>query len=115
VNNPDGAQERSQQPPNRIAPADATDDAVERLVGRRRVLEPKAGDVVVIREKMPALKPMAGGRWRYRLVVHPQAEGHTFDSFQTAASHGEALAHERRARVIYIEDGIVSVLSDHAG
>jgi uncharacterized protein YbaR (Trm112 family) len=103
--------------PKRIPPAEAPADAVERIVPKRHVqVEP--GDVVVTREPVPRVNPLttlARQPWRYRLALFPEGpEGYRiFTSFQHAATEAEQVAAHRKARVMYVEDGIPSMLADH--
>ena len=99
--------------PDRVSPGDSAEDVLERLVGRRQLQSLQMGDVVLIRESLPTLKPAATARARYRVVIHPEREGPVFDSFQNAAAEGEALANKRRARLVYVEHGTASILSDY--
>jgi hypothetical protein len=102
-------------PPNRIAPADALPDVVERVVSRRQ-LYPEDGDVVITRERVPCLNPFAQfpQPWRYRVVVRGEiGERPTFTSFPHAASEAEQIASQRAARVIIIEDDVPTVLADY--
>ena len=51
--------------------------------------------------------------YRYRVRVSPEPAGHTYTSFQHAASAAEELATGRRARVIYIEGDSPTLLADY--
>ena len=98
----------------RIPPAEAASEAIERLVSKRQ-LQVERGDVVVLREPVPRLKQSSSPLWRYRLFVHPAADsdGRVFNSFQHAASEAEQLAAQRRARLLYVENGVPSLVNDH--
>jgi hypothetical protein len=100
--------------PERIAPADAPGDAVERVAPRRAVLL-RAGDVVVARERVPILQRRGAPRdplWRYRVFIHPhQHEGLVFSSFQHAASEGEQMASAEQSQLLYLEEGVVTLLA----
>ena len=103
--------------PRRIPAAHAPAEAVERIVPRRHlVLEP--GDIVIVRERLPRLTKRPASampEWRYRVHVHP-ALSHgapMFTSFAAAASHGEHLAAANRARLMFIEDDIPSMLANY--
>jgi hypothetical protein len=96
----------------RISPAEAPDELHERLVGKR--VQPEPGDVMIVREPLPSLQSTPTGRWRFRLCLwHQQELERTFSSFQHAASHGEQVANERRARLLYREEDLTSVLNDY--
>ena len=99
---------------SRISPADALPDVVERLVSRRQY-RADDGDVLIIRERVPRLNPRAQfpQPWRYRVTVRGTIEQHTFTSFPHAASEAEHVASTRNARVVYIEDGVPTVLGDY--
>ena len=81
-----------------------------------RLSLPREGDVLIARERLPRLDPHAplSPQWRYRVTVFdgPQ-EAHTFTSFPHAASAAEQLASKQQVRVIYIEDGLHTVLADY--
>ena len=99
----------------RIPPADAPAEAVERILPRRQ-LRLEASDVVIIREQLPRLTDAIGRQpqWRYRVVTHPEhAVGPTFTSFAAAAGHGEYLATEGHARLMFVEDDVPSLLADY--
>lgn len=99
--------------PARIPPAEATPDLLERIVGKR-VVEPMAGDVLIVREPLPTSKKSPSGEWQYRVAVEESdSRGTVFTSFQAAAPHGEALAADRRSRLLYLEDGAASLLNDY--
>jgi hypothetical protein len=99
--------------PQRIPPAEAPADAVERLVSRKSVVL-QAGDVVIIRDALPSLRKTPTNRWRYRLVQHFSVKAHrSFDTFQHAALEGELLAGRLGARLIYIEDDVPALLNDY--
>lgn len=100
--------------PERIAPDDALPDVLERVVLRRQV-QVELGDVVVTRERVPRLNPHAtiALPWRYRVAVYPEPAGHTYTSFQHAASAAEDLATGRHARVIYLETDQPTLLADY--
>lgn len=98
--------------PDRIPPAAATADALERIAPKRPVhLEP--GDVLITREAVPSLRPTPTGRWRFRLTLPQTGQGRTFNSFQHAASEGEMIASERHARLVYREEDVLSILNDY--
>jgi len=98
----------------RIAPADASADAVERIASRRNMLL-QGGDVVVCREKTPRLRPTQDAPiWRYRVYVHPDRhEGRIFTGFEPAATESEQLATRLKARAMYVEDGVPVMLADY--
>ena len=101
--------------PNRIAPADALSDVVERLVPRRQ-FQSEDADVLITRERLPRVNPYARFPlpWRYRVAVRGETDGHhTFTSFQHAASEAEQIASKRNARVVYVEDEVPTVLADY--
>ena len=102
-------------PPNRIPPADALPDVVERLVSRRQV-QLEDGDVVITRERVPLVNssPLYPVPWRYRVTVRgTDMDPHTYNSFQHAASEAEQLASQRKARIVYVEDNTPNVLGDY--
>ncbi len=88
---------------------------MERLVSRKQ-LRVEQGDVVIARESMPRLQPSATAhRWWFRVTVYlsPDGDGRVFTSFHHAASHGEQLASQRRARLLFIEDTVPTLLNDY--
>ena len=100
--------------PERIAPDDALPDVLERVLLRRQV-QVEVGDVVITRERVPRLNPRAtvAQPWRYRVAVYPEPAGHTYTSFQHAASAAEDLATGRSARVMYLETDLPTLLADY--
>jgi hypothetical protein len=107
--------ERPGMPPDRIPPVDDPAGAMERLVPRKQ-LRVERGDVVIARESMPRLQPSAtAARWWFRVSVYlsPEADGRVFTSFHHAASHGEQLASQRCARLLFIEDQSPTLLNDY--
>ena len=100
--------------PELIPPAKAASEAVERIVPRKRILVER-GDAVILRERVPSLnaKALAAPPWRFRLYLAEITDSQVFNSFQHAASAGEQLASQRDARLLYIEDDVVSVLADY--
>ena len=100
--------------PERIAPDDAIPDVLERVVLRRQV-QLEVGDVLITRERVPRLNPHAtiALPWRYRVAVYPEPAGHTYTSFQHAASAAEDLATNRHARVLYLETDQLTLLADY--
>ena len=98
----------------RIPPADAPSDAVDRIVPR---LSLEAGDIIVYRERVPRLAASAKFAlplWRYRVFVHPDRRcGRVFNGFQHAASEAQQLASASRARVVYVEDDVPSLHADY--
>lgn len=107
--------ERTGLPPDRIPPVDDPAGALERLVSRKQ-LRVERSDVVIAREPMPRLQPSASQyRWWFRVSVYlfPEADNRVFTSFHHAASHGEQLASQRRARLLFIEDGVPTLLNDY--
>jgi hypothetical protein len=103
-------------PPHRLAPRDAPAEAVERIAGRRAVTIAR-GDVVVSREPLPKVNtsPMTREtQWRFRVCIQGiQSSSQFFTSFTHAASRGEELATIRRARLLFVEDEIPSLLADY--
>ena len=101
--------------PQLIPPSQAQSDAVERVAPKKLQLE--RGDVVIVREALPAInpKPIAPPSSRYRVAFAPELrDGSLYNSFQHAASAGMQLATTpRRARLIYLEEGIPSLIADH--
>jgi hypothetical protein len=103
--------------PRRIAPTDAPADAIERVLPRKR-LQLVAGDVVVARERVPRVNPNPLSRvpqWHYRVSIHadPACERRLFHGFMHAAAAADQLAAELRSRVMFVEDGILSLLADY--
>ena len=99
--------------PKRQAPADAPSDAIERVSPRLRV---QRGDIVLIRELLPRVNPRPMSRepqWRYRVCVEGErGSSQFFTSFATAAARAEDLSAERSARLMFVEDDVVSLLAD---
>lgn len=107
--------ERTGSPPDRIPPVDDPVGAIERLVPRKQ-LRVERDDVVIARELMPRLQPSATGyRWWFRVSVYLSADvdSRVFTSFHHAASHGEQLASQRHARLLFIEDAAPTLLNDY--
>ena len=100
--------------PSRISPDDALPDVLERVVQRRQ-LRVEISDVLVVREREPRLNPYANAslQWRFRVRVASEPGGTTYTSFQHAASAAKQLADDRRARVIYLEGEVPTLLADH--
>jgi hypothetical protein len=109
---------RSKPPvrPRLISPTESPADAIERIVSRRH-LQLEHGDVLIVRERVPSVNPKPMSKvpqWRYRVSVHPEShKGQVYTSFPHAASHAEQLASQRRCRLMFVEDDIPSLLSDH--
>jgi len=101
--------------PQRVPPAEAPADAVERVLPRRFLLE--SGDVVITRERVPQVNPRpmsSEPQWRFRVRIHPESHGSpVFTSFSHAASHAEQLAADRCARVMFVDDEVPSLLVDY--
>jgi len=105
-------------PTHRLAPEDAPAEAVERIAGRRAVaIAP--GDVVVSREPIPNVNANPLTRetqWRFRVCIEGTVgSSQFFTNFTHAASRGEQLATVRRARLVFVEDDIPSLLADYRG
>lgn len=100
--------------PRRVAPDDALPDVMERVVLKRQV-HIEDGDVLLTRERVPRLNPYAtlAQPFRYRVRVSPEPSGQTYTQFQHAAICAEDLATRRRARVLYIEADVLSVMADY--
>jgi hypothetical protein len=103
--------------PRRIPPAKATSEAVERILPKRQV-QVETGDVVMTREPVPRVNPsptVTSRAWRYRVALFPESPENyrIFTSFQHAASAAEQIAAANNSRVLYVEDGVVSLLTDH--
>ena len=103
--------------PRRIPPAEATSEAVERILPKRQ-LQIEAGDVVITREPVPRVNPLStltSRPWQYRLAIYPEApEGYRiFTAFQHAALAAEQIATEKHARIIYVEEGVPSLLTNY--
>jgi hypothetical protein len=105
----------SGRPTRRVAPADSPADAVERISPKRLQLE--HGDVVITRERLPQVNPYplaTGPQWRFRVQIHPDTYGQpVFTDFTHAASKGEQLASARRARLMFVEDDVPSLIADY--
>jgi hypothetical protein len=103
-------------PPHRLAPEDAPADAVERIAGRKQLIIDH-GDVIVARERLPKVNTNPITReqqWRFRVCIHgADGRSHFFTSFAHAASLGEELATAKRTRLVFVEDGIPSLLADY--
>jgi hypothetical protein len=102
--------------PTRIPPRDDPAETVERLVSRRQ-LHVERGDIVITREPVPRLKPATAPMWQFRVSVYPAlaGEGRVYTSFQHAASEGELLATQQRARLLFVEDDAPTLLNDYRG
>ena len=101
--------------PARIPPTDAEADAIER-VAPKRPIQIARGDIVIVRERVPRVNQhVTVLPWRFRVQVFPDPtkDRHVFNSFQHAAFAAEELASKARARVIYVEDHIPSVVADY--
>ena len=111
---PDPSDAEPPSRPTRTSPDEALPDILERIVHKRQV-QVEDGDIVITRERLPRLNPYAtiSLPWRYRVRVYPEPGGHTFSSFQHAASEAEDLATGRKARVLYIETDQPAVLADY--
>lgn len=100
--------------PTRQSPSDAPADAIER-VSPRLTLE--RGDVALIREALPRVNPTpisTETQWRYRVCVEGEhGSSQFFNSFAAAAARAEEIATERSARLLFVEDGVVSLLADY--
>lgn len=103
--------------PHRIPPTDAPADAIERLLPRK-ALQLVAGDVIVARERVPRvntnpISPLP--QWRYRVSVHndPRSQSQVFTGFVHAAAAADQLGAALKARVMFIEDEIPSLLTDY--
>ena len=110
-----GDHRRKSDGPTRIPPNADPAGALERLVSRKQ-LRRESGDVVIARELMPRLQPSATGtRWWYRVGIFPGPgrEDRVFVEFHHAATHGEHLAAQTRARLLFVEDGTSSLLNDY--
>ena len=75
-------------------------------------------DVVVARERVPRVNPNPMSRlpqWHYRVSIHadPACERRVFHGFMHAAAAADQLAADLRSRVIFVEDGILSLLADY--
>ena len=105
---------KSASNPVRIPPAESLPDIVERIVPRRHV-QIEERDVVITRERVPRLNPLAtvSTPWRYCVRVYPDPQGTAFTSFQNAASEAEHYATSHNARVIYVEDGGSTIIADY--
>ena len=91
--------------PRLIPPAEATSEAVERILPKRQ-LQIEAGDVVITREPVPRVNPLStltSRPWRYRLAIYPEApEGYRiFTAFQHAALAAEQIA-QRNMRASFM-------------
>ena len=108
MKNPGGAR--------RLAPSEATAEAMERIAPRRQ-LGLEKGDVVITRERVPRVNPKSAVKepqWRYRVARHPDPhDAHVFNSFAHAASYAEQWAGDRRLRIIYVDDGMPSLIADY--
>jgi len=100
--------------PKRQAPADAPSDAIERVSPRLKL---ERGDIALIRESLPRVNPQPLSKepqWRYRVCVEGErGSSQFFTSFAVAAAHAEEMATERSARLLFVEDGVVSLLADY--
>ena len=100
--------------PTRQSPSDAPADAIER-VSPRLTLE--RGDVGLIREALPRVNPTpisTETQWRYRVYVEGEyGSSQFFNSFAAAAARAEEIATERSARLLFVEDGVMSLLADY--
>jgi hypothetical protein len=96
----------------RISPQDAPAEAVERVARLR--ITPEHGDVVVVRE--PAGWSTGASMWRYSLKIQgSQDDARKFARYDSAAIEGEQIAQRRERRLLYVEDGTVTLLMDYRG
>jgi hypothetical protein len=102
--------------PTRIPPAQAEADALERVAPKRPVTV-AAGDILIVRERVPRVNQKATllPSWRYRVQVfaEPTKDRRVFNSFQYAAFEAEHMATSLHARVIYVEENIPIVVADY--
>ena len=102
--------------PIRIPPSEAEAEALERIAAKRQ-LQVRHGDVLIVRELVPRVsvpKLVTERQWRFRVYVYPdRSEGHTFNSFQHAASEAEHMGVQTNSRVIYIEDDVPGLMNDY--
>jgi len=102
----------------RKPPAEVPAEAVERIVPRRQ-LHIEIGDVVFSRELLPRVNPRPASKdpqWRYRVCVEGQpGSSQFFTGFAAAAAYAEELASRIRARLMFVEDDIPSLLADYRG
>ena len=89
---------------------------MERLLHRRQ-LQLLPGDVVVAREPLPRVNPRPISdepQWQYRVAVQGEPPpGQTFTTFLHAVTCAEDLAATRRARIMFFEDDVASLLADY--
>ena len=101
---------------HRLPPEEAPAEALERIAGRRALVITR-GDVVVWRESLPKVNtnPLTSKpQWRFRVYIQGVRESSQFfSSFAHAASRAEELATEHRARLMFVEDEIPSLLADY--
>ena len=102
--------------PRRTPPSESPSEAVERLLHRRQ-LQLLPGDVVVAREPLPRVNPRPISdepQWQYRVAVQGEPPpGQTFTTFLHAVTCAEDLAAARRARIMFLEDDVASLLADY--
>jgi hypothetical protein len=101
--------------PQPVRPQDDPNETLQRVIPKRQI-QVQDGDVVVRRERLPRLNPyaIAPPPYRYLVMVYPGVTPiHTYSGFQHAATEAEQMAARGRARVIYIEDDVPTVLADH--
>jgi hypothetical protein len=110
-----GVRRPGRRAPRAVPPADAPAEAIERVAPRRQAIV--AGDVVVAREPLPKINPKPlspDPQSRYRVYTEAEMSlPQHFTSFAAAAARAEELAGRRRSRIMFIEDGVVSLLADH--
>ena len=96
-------------------PAEAPADAIERVSPRRQTIV--SGDVVVSREPLPLVNPtpiFKETQWRYRVCIEGQpGSSQFFDGFAAASARAEDLATRYPARIMFVEEGVVSLLADY--
>ena len=109
-----GAVNMTSKGPNRRTPSQAPADAIERVSPRLMV---DRGDIVLMRERLPRVnpKPMSTEpQWRYRVCVEAErGSSEFFTGFAPAAARAQELATQRFARLLLVEDSVVSLLANY--
>ena len=70
-----------------------------------------------MRELLPRVNPRpmsAEPQWRYRVCVEGEhGSSQFFNSFAATAARAEEIATEGSARLLFVEDGVVSLLANY--
>ena len=80
-------------------------------------LKLERGDIALMREPLPRVNPRplsTEPQWRYRVCIEGErGSSQFFTSFAPAAARAEEMAAQRSARLLFVEDGVVSLLANY--